>query len=247
MGDIRPSCAVPGATATGSAARSAQIIAEGAGQTISFTGENDRRWRVAGAEAVRAPRSAPAWRSPCCDEAVAGILAVLFCHQPIPRDLRDDRGAGDRHRLLVAADDRGLWQPAGGQSGTHRATGARASRRDPQIAPSHRLPRRLGDPDSVDHADWDESDSGGERVLPDIGRRAPRATAGSQLLAVVDALQASETGRVMRPIGGRTTAPAATGPASGPRPTSSTPATRLDTLSPEGPFRGEIGRSAHDR
>ncbi len=144
---------------------------------------------------------------------------MLVRHPPIAGDLGDDRGTGDGHRLPVAADDRRLRKRQAG-SGKASSTSVRALAELPDGS-EPRLPGRLRDPNAV---------NGLTETNPHrLRSRAPRCTGelladgGEELLAVVDSF--NQRNLPVARSGGRMTAPAATGPASGPLPTSSTPAT----------------------
>ena len=79
--------------------------------SFSATGAKDLAVVDESARAGPAPRNAPARCSPLALEAVAGVRQAEPRHQPVARDLGDDRGGGDRgdqriaghHRLAVAA------------------------------------------------------------------------------------------------------------------------------------------------
>ena len=148
-------------------------------------------------------------------EAVAGMRGADLLHQPVARDLGDDRGRGDRRHERVAADhglaiarhidavaavdedelradrkrrDRARQRPEARPAGYCRGRCAPASRRRPR-------PRRS------------------RRCVDKVFRARPRSS-------FLESLRP----RGMR-SGSRMTAAATTGPASGPRPASSQPAT----------------------
>ena len=132
-------------------------------------------------------------------------------------DLGDDRRRGDRERERVAVDDRQLGQPHAGNA--HRVDEQHVRRRIESRRPPAASPRGW-------RAGCCPRRSGGPRRRR--RRRRPRgagsARSSRRARLGVERLESSRPGRTQP--AGRITAPATTGPASEPRPASSTPATR---------------------
>ena len=172
----------------------------------------------ASSRSARRRPGARAWRSPCAGRSrSAVVLGVQRHHQPIAVDLGDDRGGGDRRAEAVAVDDAALGHgqarecvnastrtaSGSGDEAHHRAPhglaatrgGSRSDRCPPARPPRRPRPARRGGCD------------------PRGARARPAAPAWSR------------RGRGCGGRGRRMTAPATTGPARQPRPTSSTPAT----------------------
>ena len=156
--------------------------------------------------------------------AVAGIAGGEAAHEAVARDLGHDRGGADRGDERVAADDAagrqvkpGGWLPstrsARGRTG-RRATARRIARR----VARRMLSRSISSTDAAPTATMARSAS----AAASASRRA-----GERSLEFV--MPSTGSGRI--------TAAARTGPASGPRPTSSTPATGSDGERPSSAAR----------
>ena len=138
-------------------------------------------------------------------------------HQPVARGLGDDRGGGDRQAGRVAPDHGAAGT---GQAGQVAAVDEGEAGGDGEAArPRGVMQSRVAPPD-VERVDFRRR---GERSPkpPARARRSPRYKAARRR-----AESFFESSRPSgRSAGSRTTAATQTGPASGPRPTSSIPAT----------------------
>jgi len=150
-------------------------------------------------------------------EAVLRELAVEPAHLGIARGLRQDGGRRDHPHFRVAIDDRA------GRDRKRRATRAVEQHlvggdRKQFHRASHGEQARLQDVQTVDFLHARPGDRPGERfLLDDVGEAFALAHANNFESAIPAGA---------RRAGSNTTAAAQTGPASGPRPASSTPQIR---------------------
>ena len=165
-------------------------------------------------QAGPAPRDAPARCSPCGIETITRAILRELAHQAVARHLGDDRGGRDREHQPVAADHgiavaRRIEPVAAIDEHVFRHFRQRMHR------PRQRPQRRAQDIVAIDPRRRGKGDR----------ERCGRADLLEQFLA---AFRRQPLG-IVDPLGIRfgssTTAAATTGPASGPRPASSQPAT----------------------
>ena len=159
-------------------------------------------------------------------EAVGREVLRLLAHEPVPHDLGQHRGRGDRRALGVAVDDgphqarrRGLRDGAADRPG-RRPGGPRG--RSPSPARARRAATR--EASVMPHS----SHSAGVACPTDHAwHHAPTASKISSRRASLSILESRSQGGMERSwTRGRTTAtPTVSGPAQAPRPTSSRPAT----------------------
>ena len=171
------------------------------------------------------------------DVARPGICRVSLgerVHEPVARDLRDDRRARDRVAPGVAPDDGRVHAAEQADRlavDEHVVRGVAEAGGHPGQGTPHRQRRGVVDVQPVDLA----------RALaaptPTASARARMRPARRTRTSGASRFESSTPAMARRP-GGMTTAHATTGPASGPRPTSSTPAT-------SGPCAVRTARSIH--
>ena len=142
-------------------------------------------------------------------------------HDPVPGDLRDDRGRGHARRHHVALLDRRARDTASAAPGTRRSGRSRARGRAP------------GRPAAAARCSTDGGP--GCRSAPGLGLRDRDDARGHDplVLARPAAWRSAASSRGSRSVSkpaGRITAAATSGPASAPRPASSAPAMRREPL-----------------
>ena len=150
-------------------------------------------------------------------KAIVGIMRVEPGHHPVARDLGDDRGGGDRQARGVALDDRARRRSKGPCGQSRPSISAKAGRSDKALTAraiaASVAPRMLSA--SISSALAKASETLRRLAQDDL----------EQLLAFRRRAALWNRRRPRgRSAGSRITAATATGPASGPRPTSSTPA-----------------------
>ncbi len=179
------------------------------------TGAKSLRWCTVGPSRRRASRCCGHGVAHVALETVARMVEREAAHQPVARHLGDDRGCGDRRHDRVAADHR---IAAASDVDLVAAVDEHMLRpvRQRMHGPRQRPQRRAQDVVAIDARDRGDGDG-------DL-------RSGADLLEQHFALvRASASWNRSRPLGmrfgSRMTAAATTGPASGPRPASSQPAT----------------------
>ena len=158
-------------------------------------------------------------------ETVCGPLFVVLKHESVPSDLGEDAGGGDAKTLGVALDDSGLRR---GERG-HGATVYQRVRRGRCELGKSGVHRSIGGLEDVDLVDEHSVYDADAKLISVFAWMAPKSSTRIFSVSCLESLRrCRDSGRPsVTHSAGNTAAAATTGPASGPRPASSTPAKRV--------------------